>query len=221
MLFDVIRINGTGWASHEVTESLDRKTKREGYRCPVPHSYATKLTRVDPTRSYDGRAKTSIALRVFRDSQLRIEARTQNSPFLGCFQIAHETVLVFDLVEPEGRKVSRLPGLDLHRDQGQLIALPGLNKFAPEIRRCLDPGSVLIAGSSGDSHGVGNVGSRRGAPRGFVTFVVKEKMDKIRRVLQRDGRKTAKVHEKSAVTIDGDDFSMGESKGQPCGDRRD
>src|SRR5215510_4473152 len=215
MLFGVIPINGTGWGFHEVTESLDRNTKRERYHCPVQRSYGTKLTKADPTRRFDGRAKTSTNQRVLRNSQLRIEARTQNPLFLRLFQVAHETILVFDLVEPEGRKVSRLPRLNFRRDQGQLVALPGLNKLAAEIPRCLDPGRVLIAGSCSDSHGIGNVGSRRRAPRGFVAFVVKEKMDKIRRALERDGRKTAKVHKKSAVTIDGDDFSVGQGKGKP------
>ena len=109
----------------------------------------------------------------------------------------------------KGRKVRRLSGLNLGGDQGQLVALPSLNKLGAEFRRCLDPGRVFIAGSSGESHGVGNVGSRWGASRGFVAFVVEEKMDKIRRALQRDGGKAAQVHEKSAVTIDGDDFAMG------------
>jgi hypothetical protein len=41
-------------------------------------------------------------------------------------------------------------------------------------------------------------------------------MDKIRRALQRDRRKAAQVHEKSAVTVDGDDLSVGQSRANPA-----
>ena len=50
------------------------------------------------------------------------------SSFLRFFQIAHEAILVFDLVEPQGRKIPGCPGSTLAAMQGQLISLPGLDK---------------------------------------------------------------------------------------------
>ena len=93
------------------------------------------------------------------ESRFITSNRSLDSKFLffGLFQVAHETILVFDLVEPERRKVPGLPRLNFRRDQGQLIAFPSLNKLAAEFRWCLDPNRVLIAGSARESHGIGNV----------------------------------------------------------------
>ena len=77
---------------------------------------------------------------------------------------------------------------------------------------------MFVAGGLSEGHGIGHVGGRGGAARGFVNSVVEEQMNEIAWVLQRDGRQAAEVHEKRAVTVDSNHLAVRQGEGEAGGD---
>src|SRR5205823_14971403 len=92
--------------------------------------------------------------------------------------------------------------------------------FGTELRWRSDPRSVPIACALGERDGVGDRGRRWCSSGGLIAFVVEEQMNKGGRILLCYGRQAAKIHEKGAIAVGGDNFAVRQREREPRGNRR-
>ena len=102
-----------------------------------------------------GKEDRHLVWRPVAGSQLRIESRIQDSLLFGRFKIAHKAIFILDLVELERWQIFRLAGIDLDRNQRELVLFPSFDKSVAKFFRRLDPQRALVAGAFGDGDGVG------------------------------------------------------------------